>query len=76
MLVQAGLDSLGAVDLRNSLAAGLGVEVPATVAFDYPNVNALSRYAAAITPPHNTKHAVSFADSSTHAVRAIAPCSS
>ncbi len=34
--------SIGAVDLRNAIAAALGSEPPATVAFDYPTVQALS----------------------------------
>lgn len=33
-----GLDSLGAVELRTAVQSRLGVELPATVAFDYPSV--------------------------------------
>ena len=36
-----GLDSLMAVELRNALARSLGCSLPATVAFDYPSVQAL-----------------------------------
>ena len=41
---QAGLDSLGAVELQNAVSRSLGVALPATVAFDYPTVAALAAY--------------------------------
>jgi len=50
-LMEAGLDSIGAVELRNSVAAKFGVELPATVTFDYPSVAALAQYLAARTAP-------------------------
>jgi hypothetical protein len=42
----AGLDSLGAVELRNMLQESLSVRLPSTVVIDYPTVNALSGYVA------------------------------
>ncbi len=48
---QAGLDSLGAVELRNAIAAKFGVALPATVAFDFPTASALAGYVrGALTP--------------------------
>ena len=43
-LMEAGLDSLGSVDLRNILAAQFSVELPSTVTFDYPTIPALARF--------------------------------
>lgn len=40
-LMQAGLDSLGAVELRNAVSSNFSVDVPATLAFDYPTESAL-----------------------------------
>jgi myxalamid-type polyketide synthase MxaB len=47
-LRDVGLDSLMAVELRNRLRMGLGIEqsLPATLVFDYPSVAALTDYLA------------------------------
>jgi len=44
LLVSAGVDSLGAVELRSALERSLGVELPPSVAFDHPTVTELVRY--------------------------------
>lgn len=43
-----GMDSLMTVDLRRRLERALGVSLPATIAFEYPNVDALADYLAAL----------------------------
>ena len=49
--LQAGLDSLGAVDLRNSLSAAFSTDaLPATLAFDYPTVAALAQLLLSLQP--------------------------
>eukprot|EP00884_Botryococcus_braunii_P010934 jgi/Botrbrau1/19842/Bobra.0124s0078.1 len=41
---QAGLDSLAAVELRNAVASRFGISVPATLAFDYPTLDAIASF--------------------------------
>jgi acyl transferase domain-containing protein len=43
-LMEAGMDSLGAVELRTALNKTFSVELPATVTFDFPSVSALAGY--------------------------------
>jgi acyl carrier protein len=50
-LMAAGRDSLGAVELRNALQEGAGVELPATLMFDYPTVDALAGFIVSQTIP-------------------------
>ena len=49
--MEAGLDSLGAVDLRNDLTEQFSVELSASVLFDYPTALALARFISTLLPP-------------------------
>ena len=51
-LMEAGLDSIGAVELRNAVSASFGVELPATITFDHPSPAALAQYIAARLAPN------------------------
>jgi hypothetical protein len=48
--MEAGLDSLGAVELRNALGAKFGADLPATLTFDYPSISALAGFLAPQLP--------------------------
>ncbi|MEP7245882.1 MAG: SDR family NAD(P)-dependent oxidoreductase, partial [Gammaproteobacteria bacterium] len=50
-LQELGLDSLMAVDLRNSLAAATGRQLPATFAFDYPMPESIARHLLSLLQP-------------------------
>merc|ERR1712127_275102 len=43
-LVSAGLDSLGAVELRDKLCSSLAVDLPGTLLFDHPSVNDITAH--------------------------------
>ena len=43
-LMEAGLDSLGVVELRNTISSSVGVQLPSTVILDYPSIIALTAF--------------------------------
>lgn len=50
-LMAAGLDSLSAVEFRNGLESRVGVELPSTLVFDYPTVDAMAAFLAKKVAP-------------------------
>ena len=60
-LMDAGLDSLGAVELRTTLASRFAMDLPATLTFDYPTVRALSQYLVEnLTPVMQVRQVIPF----------------
>ncbi|CAE7691570.1 eryA [Symbiodinium sp. CCMP2456] len=47
-LMESGLDSLSAIDFRNSVAKELGVKLPSTLMFDHPTTKAVAAFAASL----------------------------
>ena len=70
-LMEAGLDSLGAVELRNALSAAFAVQLPPTVTLDYPSIAALAAYIASVAAPIDAQEEASFL-SATPTVRCCA----
>ena len=46
--MDVGLDSLGAVELKNTIASRTGLELPVTASFDYPSAAGLAGFLASV----------------------------
>ena len=53
-LLEAGLDSLGALELQSSVGQAFHMQLPATTIFDHPTVHALSKYVYTQVALNNT----------------------
>ena len=49
-LMAAGIDSLGAVELRDALQEALGVQLPGALLFDYPTISTMAAHLASLIP--------------------------
>lgn len=68
-----GVDSLGAVELRNQLGAETGLSLPATLVFDHPTPLALGEFVLARLAPEEAGPAVSDEETEIRAVLASVP---
>lgn len=50
-MAAGGLDSLSAVELSSSLSTALGLQLPSTLAFDYPSVAAMAQHIHSLMAP-------------------------
>ena len=71
--MEAGLDSLGAVELRNSIQVRFGFDLPATVTFDYPTATAMASYISSQRRPLPAQALQSVSSFDTVAIKG-APC--
>ncbi|MDC1215733.1 KR domain-containing protein, partial [bacterium] len=53
-LIDAGLDSLSAVELNDAISSAVGIELPSTIMFDYPSVGAMSDFVVSQMQPRSS----------------------
>lgn len=56
-LMEAGLDSLAAVELRNALSTAFSIQLPVAFVFDHPTAAAMAAFLDAQTPAASTMNA-------------------
>lgn len=63
-LVEAGLDSLGAVELKNALSSRFSLpNLPASLVFDYTSIEAIAGYLAGMLPqPYSLQSLIPFCE--------------
>lgn len=71
--MQAGLDSLGAIELRNAVAATFAITLPVTAAFDFPTVTALAQHIGTLLSVPTSAASRSHPSLSSAAARASLP---
>ena len=64
-LMAAGLDSLSSVELTNALQRKLGMQLPSTLVFDYPTVDAIADFVSTLLQSTSTVEAASIAPAAT-----------
>jgi acyl carrier protein len=65
-LFDMGMDSLTSVELKNRLSAAIKMNLPATLAFDYPNINALGEYLLSLLTEADTTSSAADSHSEDH----------
>ena len=55
---ELGLDSLGSVELRNKLKSSYDIQLPATVIFDYSNIQVLADYLLTLLFSNNSEQEI------------------
>ncbi|QDZ22810.1 polyketide synthase [Chloropicon primus] len=54
-LMEAGLDSLGTVEFNNALQQRFGIDLPATLIFDYPSISMIGNHLSDILAPEDAQ---------------------